>query len=492
KNYNDSAWPEGPALLAAESGATAEPIRTVLERSTEEGTRIMTDYFRTRFNFNGNPAAVRLLLQHVVDDGFVLYLNGVEIYRFGTAAATVVTAQTGFTGHENVLEGPFTVPSGSLVNGENVLAAEVHQDAATSSDIVFGAVLMAAILTDIPPTTVQSISPVTNSVNVSTNAEIQFILTEGTRQIMTNSIRLTINGEAVTPVIIKPAGGISTTISYTRPGGYAPEAQINAVLTFNDSAGNTTTSGTVFRVEATSTPIFTINDTQMWRYSNEGLDLGTTWKEKAFNDSAWPEGPAILALETGATPEPIRTQLVRTDPSGNNIITDYFRTRFTINGDPATNRLQIRHVVDDGVVLYLNGVEVHRFGIAAGATYDSKTFFSGHENAYAGPFEISNASLVQGENVLAAEVHQSDATSSDIVFGLELNRITSTPTTQKPDQPRFTSISVASGNIRVEWSGSGKLQATNALPGGWTDIPNATNPYVAAIAGNARFFRIVR
>ena len=37
-----------------------------------------------------------------------------------------------------------------------------------------------------------------------------------------------------------------------------------------------------------------IDDTVKWRYDNTDLDLGSAWKEKVFNDSAWPEGPATL------------------------------------------------------------------------------------------------------------------------------------------------------------------------------------------------------
>src|SRR6185503_2745240 len=111
--------------------------------------------------------------------------------------------------------------------------------------------------------------------------------------------------------------------------------------------------------------IFAISSTnQLWSYENTGQDLGTAWKEKNFNDSAWPKGPALLALEDGQTSgEVILTPLLRQDPNGVGIITDYFRTHFNFTGDLATARLRIRHVVDDGFVLYLNGNEIYRFGL---------------------------------------------------------------------------------------------------------------------------------
>jgi len=43
--------------------------------------------------------------------------------------------------------------------------------------------------------------------------------------------------------------------------------------------------------------------------------------------------------------------------------------------------------------------------------------------SYEGPFDLSIADLIVGENVLAVEVHQDDPGSSDIVFGLELEAV---------------------------------------------------------------------
>lgn len=238
----------------------------------------------------------------------------------------------------------------------------------------------------------------------------------------------------------------------------------------------------------TGTILIAIDDKQKWRYENTGKDLGTAWKDKTFNDSAWPEGAALLAAETDATSEPIRTTLVRQSPAGKGILTDYFRTHFTFNGNPAGAKLSIRHLVDDGFVLYLNGVEVYRFGIAAGPVTVT-TAATSHEgrNIYEGPFEIPAAALVAGDNVLAAEVHQTDPGSSDIVFGLELSAITTggPPVTAA----KFSKFARTGTNLNLEWTGTGTLQSANAITGSWTDVANATSHFTAAVAGAARFYR---
>jgi hypothetical protein len=491
------AWQEGAPLIADDSSAV-EPIRTPISRFRDsDGTHITTYYFRTHFNFAGNPAAVNLLLRHVVDDGVVFYLNGVEIHRFGTSTNTVVTAATFFTGHENVWEGPFLVPRASLRNGDNVLAAEVHQSDGTSSDVVFGAELYVVNDPTAGPARIAAVAPVTGSSNVSSNAVIDIQLEDGTTAVVQNSIKLTVNGAVVSPTITKPAGGILTRVMYTPSAPYTPEQVINAKIEFTDTAGAVRSQDFTFTIEATYEVIFGIDDTRMWRYLNTGEDAGTAWREKAFDDSTWPEGPAMLAAETGATVEPIRTTLSRVGPDGTTqIITDYFRTHFNFTGDPATARLQLRHAVDDGAIFYLNGQEIHRFYFEQGIGDITYTNLAGvnftpgdHENRWEGPFVIPTTALVQGDNVIAVEVHQNGPTSSDVVFGMELQRITSG--SQQPVETRFTSATLqADGSIRIQWTGPGTLEEASTVDGTWAPISNAPNPYTATTAGNMKFYRV--
>ena len=50
---------------------------------------------------------------------------------------------------------------------------------------------------------------------------------------------------------------------------------------------------------------------------------------------------------------------------------------------------------------------------------------------------------------------------------------------------------LAGSGAAVVWEGSGTLQATSSLPGGaWTNLPNATSPYVVSGAQGQRFFRL--
>jgi hypothetical protein len=145
--YNDSAWPSGPSVLAWEPDNNTPPgwpIQTVL---TNYMTNANAFYFRTHFNLATDPQSVtQLQLYAVVDDGAAFYLNGVDSYRLRLPdpVLTHTTLAAGST-EPHPVEGPFDLPTTNLVAGDNVIAVEVHQSSTNSSDIVFGAELVAGI-----------------------------------------------------------------------------------------------------------------------------------------------------------------------------------------------------------------------------------------------------------------------------------------------------------------------------------------------------------
>ncbi|RYD84354.1 MAG: hypothetical protein EOP84_05730, partial [Verrucomicrobiaceae bacterium] len=161
-----------------------------------------------------------------------------------------------------------------------------------------------------------------------------------------------------------------------------------------------------------------IDASTQWRYNQTGAFNDASWTLSGYNDSAWASGPALFYVENSALPEIKRTPLTlgRT--------TYYFRTRFNFTGGLQGVALRLRHIVDDGLVVYLNGVEIWRNRMPAGAltyaTWASSIVGEASYEPTAGWFDVPSSALVSGENVLAVEVHQANAGSSDIVFGLQM------------------------------------------------------------------------
>src|SRR5688572_10084102 len=139
-NYDDSDWPTGQGLLAVEDGGNYPPINTFLNLTAPGGTeQTRTFYFRTHFNFPSNTLNATLYFTNLVDDGAVVYLNGFEIYRYRvTGTPTYATFASGGPATEGIEEVFVLANSPRLRQGDNVLAVEVHQVNATSTDIVWG------------------------------------------------------------------------------------------------------------------------------------------------------------------------------------------------------------------------------------------------------------------------------------------------------------------------------------------------------------------
>ncbi len=163
--------------------------------------------------------------------------------------------------------------------------------------------------------------------------------------------------------------------------------------------------------------------TNRWRYNVSQTDLNTAWTAPDYADSGWPAGGGLLYVEDSTLPAPKTTALPVT--AGSLPATCYFRTRFTNwIANAYAVRLEVNTVVDDGVVLHLNGAEAFRLGMPADTvTYASPAIRTVGNAAYEGPFDLATAHLVTGTNVLAAEVHQVNTTSSDIVLGLTLDAV---------------------------------------------------------------------
>ena len=156
--------------------------------------------------------------------------------------------------------------------------------------------------------------------------------------------------------------------------------------------------------------------TANWAYNQSDTDLGTAWIDLGYNSTSWPTGPGLLYSESDPLNGPEGTQLALNPPT-----THYFRHQFNFSGNPQQAMLEFDLFADDGAVVYLNGVEIARVRMPAGPIAHTTFASDGQGNANReGPFAIPAGIIVPGTNILAAQVHQDDGTSSDVVFGIEL------------------------------------------------------------------------
>ncbi|MEZ5383808.1 MAG: hypothetical protein R2754_18670 [Microthrixaceae bacterium] len=152
-----------------------------------------------------------------------------------------------------------------------------------------------------------------------------------------------------------------------------------------------------------------------WKFRDSGV-RPSGFEGQSFNDSTWAAGPAKLGAGDG-------NEATTTNLSNPVHMTDYFRHRFTVT-NPSVAAFDLDMVVDDGAVVYINGVEVVRHNMGSGPVTNltaASTSIWGAAETQVHQYRIANDGLLHaGENLISVEVHQKDLGSSDVGFDLSL------------------------------------------------------------------------
>jgi hypothetical protein len=132
--YNDSAWPSGPSGLGHDVSVNGVPIRTELNYMSNG----VPAFFRRHFTLPGSGTQYGgLVINSVMEDGAVYYINGQEVLRqnVNPGVLSAATLTIGNQTDPTPIQGPFFAPSTGLVTGDNVIAVAVLQSAVASSDL---------------------------------------------------------------------------------------------------------------------------------------------------------------------------------------------------------------------------------------------------------------------------------------------------------------------------------------------------------------------
>jgi hypothetical protein len=160
-----------------------------------------------------------------------------------------------------------------------------------------------------------------------------------------------------------------------------------------------------------------VSAASFWRYLDDGSNQGTAWRALSFNDSSWQSGKAELGY--GDYDEVTRVSYG--PDKSNKHVTTYFRRTFDVADPALIGTLLLRLLRDDGAVVYLNGREVFRSNMPAGAIgYRTLASADARDESAFLDKALSPSLLVRGTNLIAVEIHQSSVSSSDLSFDLEL------------------------------------------------------------------------
>ena len=309
--YDDAAWLFGNGIL----GYGDPGQNTTLSYGTDVENKHITTYLRHIFNVGDASQYGSLKFNLLKDDGVVVYVNGTEAFRTNMPEGEITSSTLALTAINGADETAWTEfeTANLLQDGANVIAVELHQAAANSSDLGFDM----SVDFELPP--------------------------------------------------LAPA-------AYPLPKG------------------------------------------SEWSYLDNGTNQNTAWSAVAFDNTAWTKGHAPLGYG-----DPMNTVISYGPDSANKYITSYFSRDIQINTAELTDMVNFGLRRDDGAVVYVNGVEVFRDNMPAGAvdylTHSANIVDAADEKRYY-IHQVPKTAFTDGINRISVEMHNRDQSSSDIGFDL--------------------------------------------------------------------------
>lgn len=158
-----------------------------------------------------------------------------------------------------------------------------------------------------------------------------------------------------------------------------------------------------------------------WSYYDRGSLDGASWKSLRYDDSAWGSGPSPLGYYTGGD-RGYKTTISFGGNEQNKYPTYYFRKEIELEAAPTdAMSFRLNFTADDGFIVYINGAEAARYLMPEGdVSYSTYATTHAPGNPDSGTIELRNSLFREGRNIIAVEVHNNSATSSDIYWNAEI------------------------------------------------------------------------
>lgn len=411
-DFDDTGWNSGDGFFARGVASATTDIDP-----TNLAPKPLSAQFRNEFQVTNALSVVEGKISVIANDGVVLYLNGVELGRERMPAGTLTqnSYATGVISHTGAAANrvTFDVPQGILVDGTNVLAASVHANYRSTADISFDLAFTAErgeaptapnTVTGLSGTSTFDSATLTWTAPASGTTPLSYVISRGGEQVGTTDAATTTFTES----------GLAASTEY--------EYSVVAV-----GVGNLTSTPAVTQVTTAAPPAddevpvtISSGSTWSWRYSTD--PLAADWNATGFDASAWNSGAAVLARGVASAATNIDPTNLSTKP-----LSAQFRHAFTVTDPSTVQDGTVTVTADDGVVVYLNGVELGRANLGAGTLTQNSyaTAVPRASTAAANPvtFSVPANLLVEGDNVIAASVHANYRATPDLSFDLALSML---------------------------------------------------------------------
>lgn len=242
--------------------------------------------------------------------------------------------------------------------------------------------------------------------------------------------------KALTAEAIDSAIPYTPSISYIGSSGYPVNDLKFQTSSFSDPQGSGTFAGMKWRIaevrpftkqplpdlatnsDPESTPVTLVEQEAMWKYFkglSEPSDPVEDWRLEGFNDNDW---------ETG------QTSIGYSDNDDNTVLSDmknsyytlYIRNTFSVSDVSRLENLTLHVYVDDGCIIWINGVEVARVHCPDGDIAHDQAIAYNHDASSYEDYVLPQPYnyLIDGTNVIAVQGVQSSRTSSDFSLDVSL------------------------------------------------------------------------
>ncbi len=470
--YNDLSWASGDAFLGF---GNCNEETTLTDHGGE------TYYFRKVYNITDVSDVDYLMMDLVLDDGAVVYVNGNEINRYNMPSGAITYTTTASNSNDTLESELYSlqIPAAYLVTGTNVVAVEVHQFNGSDGDLTFHADFTEVtkpsgdVVVDFDSdwnykdddedlgTSWRDLSYKEDLTWKTGESELGFnegdentVLTNHGRytyyfrhyfnetgMTTSDSLKFSMNYDDGAVVYLNG----TQVWSANMPESYDHDTRASSVESSDGHTIYTKTvlasmiqSGTnVIAVEihqqssSSSDISFNMQVERIlvdscaiktdynveWKYSDIGTYPGGTWTDPSFNDAAWSTGDGLFGF--GHCNE--ETEL--NDHGGS---TYYFRKNYTISDVSTVDYLMMDLVLDDGAVIYVNGTEINRYNLPSGTiahSTNASTEISGSSEIQLHQLVIPRTALVTGSNTFAVEVHQHSNSDGDMKFHADFTEV---------------------------------------------------------------------
>ena len=396
EDFDASDWEVAPSGFGY--GDRLDLIGTVLEDMEDSYVSV---YLRHTFEVKDIEAISTLALSMDYDDGFVAYLNGIEIARRNLDGTPPAFNTLAVTNHEStgILEMVPLLDIDSLEEGENILSIQMHNTTLSSSDLHLRVELIANPDTggECPSGMICSQDELTGDILLNwSNGALNYDAIQVWRN--GEMIEENIGGDQELYVDSDPISGevVYSVVALDAAAACAECLPMECTLIIFDEAN------------------ILLGPGDEWSY-RAGLDPGPDpeWNTLDFDDFDWELGQTGIGYGDN-------DDATTLNDMQNNYVSIYTRKVFELELD-TVDSLILSCAVDDGLVAYINGIEIGRFNVPDGEILNTTAAITANPNGEPvinspQEFAIARELLVDGENIIAVSVHNAGLGSSDLTF----------------------------------------------------------------------------